>query len=107
MFILIWSKVSIFYTIYFLRNSNNKYNFVAIYVPWQITVAPQLKKYVNQSSLPLYQLYREINMNEHQNVSCFNQKHCFFKFKSSNVNLLSCLVCLSDKNGIMIGQIAC
>ncbi len=34
----------------------------------------------------------------------------FTKFKSTNVNLLSCLVCLLDKNGrfsIMIGQIAC
>ncbi len=34
----------------------------------------------------------------------------FFKFKSTNVNLLSCLVCLSDKNsrfGGMIGQITC
>ncbi len=34
----------------------------------------------------------------------------FFKFKSTDVNLLFCLVCLSDKNGrfhVMIGQIAC
>ncbi len=34
----------------------------------------------------------------------------FYKFKCTDVNLLSCLVCLSDKNGrfgIIIGQIAC
>ncbi len=34
----------------------------------------------------------------------------FFKIKSTDINLLSSLVCLSDKNGrfcIMIGQIAC
>ncbi len=31
----------------------------------------------------------------------------FFKFKSTDINLLSCLVCLSDKNGrfgVMIGK---
>ncbi len=53
-------------------------------------------------------------MNEHQKVSCFNRgktmlyhdqflhilqdvKTKFFKFRSTNDNLLSCLVCLSDK----------
>ncbi len=45
-------------------------------------------------------------------ISCFNpESQCtpFFKFKSTDVNLLSSLVCLSDKNGIfsvIIGQIA-
>ncbi len=49
-------------------------------------------------------------MNEHQMVSCFNHgKMSIHPFSSSSpdVNLLSCLGCLSDKNGVMIGQIAC
>ncbi len=39
-----------------------------------------------------------------------HQHTTFFTFKSTNVNLLSCLFCLSDKNGrlgAMIGQLAC
>ncbi len=44
----------------------------------------------------------EINMNEHQKVSCFNSRKTsilktFFKFKSTEVHLLSCLICLSEK----------
>ncbi len=47
-------------------------------------------------------------MNEHQKASCFNSANTsFFKFNSTNVNLLFCLVCLSDKNYVMIGQITC
>ncbi len=53
-------------------------------------------------------------MNENQKVFCVNveRRQCtpFFKFKSSNINLLSCLVYFLDKNGrfsVMIGQIAC
>ncbi len=50
-------------------------------------------------------------MNEYQKVSCFQPRKDvgtpFFKFKSTDLNLLSCLYCLSDKNRVMIGQIAC
>ncbi len=84
--------------VFFFKNSNNKYNFVAIKeLLWHIAVALQFKQHANQS-LPIYKLWHEINMNEHQNVSCFNQgkmsKHTFLKLKSTNVNLISCLVCL-------------
>ncbi len=50
-----------------------------------------------QQAMPLI----KINMNEHQKVSVSTAERCqctpFFKFKSTDVNLLSCLVCLSDK----------
>ncbi len=107
MLLLVWNKVSIqsINTILWLFN-----------VSWQITVAPQFKRHVNQSSFHIY-LKHEINVNEHLKVFYFNygktQYAPFFKFKSTKVNLLSCLLsclfCLSDKNGrfcVMNGQIA-
>ncbi len=50
-------------------------------------------------------------MNEHQKVSCFNRRKTSAPFfKSTDVTLLSGLVCFLDKNGrlsVMIGQITC
>ncbi len=53
-------------------------------------------------------------MNEHQKVSCLTaerrQYAPFLKMKSTDINLLSWLIGLSDRNGrssLMIGQIAC
>ncbi len=51
------------------------------------------------SSGPFAVSHLNWNINEHQNVFCFNRTKIsiFFKFKSTEVNLLSCLVCLSGK----------
>ncbi len=51
-------------------------------------------------------------MNEHQKVSRFNRgkMSIIYTICQVQVNLLSCLVCLSDKNGrfgVVIGQITC
>ncbi len=66
-------------------------------------VAPQVKRQVNRSSFSL--LYNVAqNKHEQQKVSCFSVER---NGKSTNVNLLYCLVCLMDKNGrfsVMIGQ---
>ncbi len=49
-------------------------------------------------------------MSEYQKVLFQDVNTQFFKLESTNVNLLSGLVCLSDKNvcsGVTVGQIAC
>ncbi len=50
-------------------------------------------------------------MNEDQKVSCSTEEICqykaLFKFKSTNMNLLSGLFVLYDRFSVMTGQIAC
>ncbi len=61
-------------------------------MPWQITVLPQFK-HMNWSSFRIY-LKHEMNMNKRQKVFYFNRgTHHLFKFKSTEVNLLFCLIC--------------
>ncbi len=59
------------------------------------TSVQALREPIISSSL----LVKAENKHEHQKVSCFNHRktsiHTIFKFKSTD--LLSCLVCLSDK----------
>ncbi len=59
-------------------------------VSWQITVLPQFK-HVNRSFFHIY-LKHEMDMNKHQKVFYFNRE-TFYKFKSTEVNLLTCLIC--------------
>ncbi len=58
---------------------------------WQIIVLPQFK-HVIRSSFHIY-LKHEMNMNKHQKVFYFNHGTPFFKCKSTEVNLLFCLIC--------------
>ncbi len=97
---------------FFKRNSNNIYHFVALQcVVTDHCSTSVLRGPIISSSLLdiawnkhewtsegiLFQPWKDINIH-------------FFKFKLTNVNLLSSLVCLPDKNGrfsIMIGQTPC
>ncbi len=68
----------------------------------------QVTSDVNRSSFHIY-LKHEINMNEQHNVFYFNA-HNFLLFKSTEFNLLFCLICMLGKMdgfSVMIGQIAC
>ncbi len=104
-------KQSLSYQIlyFFLRNSNNKYCFVAVNVSWPIAVAA-CEPIISSSSLVTAR-NKQMNIKRYLVSTAERCQYTqFFKSKSTNVNLLSCLVCLLHKNsrfGDMIGQIAC
>ncbi len=64
-----------------------------------ISTAPQFKQQVKRSSLHI-DIKHEINLNNRRYfISTLERHQCtpFFKFDSTYINLLSCLICLSDK----------
>ncbi len=86
----------------FLRNSNNKYSCVALkcVVKDHCIVLIVQAAHVNRSSFHIY-LKHEIKQ---EWITMYfistTERHQyaeFFKFKSTEVNLLSCLICLSGK----------
>ncbi len=75
--------------VFLLKNQTINNVLWLFHVPYQIAVA-----HMNRLSFHIY-LKHKINMNEHQKAEIC-QYTPFFKLKSSDVNLLSSLVCLSD-----------
>ncbi len=93
----------------FCKKLKNKYRLWPFDVSWQIAVAA--REPILSSSLVT--AWNKHEWTSKGSLSCFAER-CqytpFVKFKSTDVNLLSSLVCLLDKKGkifVMIDQIAC
>ncbi len=100
--LLVWNKVSAFKLSHFVRISNNKIHFVALYCVatdrCSTSVQAAFERIMTSSLLVIAQ-------NKHERTSeaiLFwtmerHQYTLFFKLKSTKVNLLSSLVCVPEK----------